>query len=58
LKNRKDDTTLQGMLKVIAGIALVLAATAEVGHVPTGPTQQPAATCVTLRALQSAGLAA
>ena len=47
-KKNESPTNLQDWAKVIVGLALALAATAEVGRTASDPTQQPA-TCVTLR---------
>ena len=55
MKGKKKDKSLQDWLKVIIGLAFVIAATAETGHLPSDPAQQPATTCVTLRALLWAG---
>jgi hypothetical protein len=44
--------------KVIAGLALALAATAVAGYAPGVPAQRPATSCATLRALSLAGPAA
>jgi hypothetical protein len=56
-KNKKN-VTGEAWLKVIAGLALALAATAAAGHVPSGPAERPTTTCVTLQALPLAGRAA
>ena len=55
MKGKKRDNNMQDWLKVIVGLAFVIAATAETGHLPGDPAQQPATTCVTLRALSRAG---
>jgi hypothetical protein len=58
MNRKKKGTTREEWLKVIAGLALALAATAVAGYAPSAPAQRPAISCVTLRALSLAGPAA
>jgi hypothetical protein len=58
MKRKKKSTSPEEWLKVLAGLALALAATAAAGYAPGVPAQRPATSCVTLRALSLAGPAA
>jgi hypothetical protein len=55
---KKSSTGPEEWRKIIAGLALALAATAVAGYAPSAPAQRPAISCVTLRALSLAGPAA
>jgi hypothetical protein len=48
MSRKKSGASREEWLKVIAGLAIALAATAVAGHVPSGPAQRPPTTCVTL----------
>jgi hypothetical protein len=58
MKRKKKAASPEEWLKVMAGLALMLAATAVAGYAPGAPAQRPATSCVTLRALSLAGPAA
>lgn len=56
---RKNKSTSPGeWLKVIAALALMLAATTVAGYASGVPARRPTTSCVTLRALSLAGPAA
>ncbi len=58
MNRKKNDTGREEWLKVMARLEFALAVAAVAGNVPSAPAQQPATSCVTLRALSLAGPAA